>query len=307
MEKQREPIFASQMTRKDDAIQVVIVTGHSGAGKNTVLHSLEDIGFFCINNLPGALLQPFFDSVAQEKIPSRRIALGLDIRGDLASIMQQLFRLKTVWPFSIKIVFVTSSYQVLVKRFQETRRRHPLATQSRDVSEAIKQEQHILQPLSQMADIILDTDQFTIHQLRNCVIRSFAPDGQHHMVVTVTAFGFKYGVPAESNVVFDARFLPNPYFITELKKLNGTDPAIQEYLFAQSCVQEYWDRLQSFALYVIEQSHKEGRFSMNIAIGCTGGRHRSVALVHRFCKQTVQRVNFVEKYRDIERDTYQEY
>jgi len=307
MEKQREQLAASHTVSKEDPTQVVIVTGHSGAGKNTVLHSLEDIGFFCINNLPGALLQPFFDSVVQGQITSSRIALGLDIRGDIGIIMQQLFRLKAVWPFSLKIVFATSSYQVLVKRFQETRRRHPLATQSRDVSEAIKQEQHVLQPLAQMADIILDTDQFTIHQLRNCVIGSFAPDGQQHMVVTVTAFGYKYGVPAESNVVFDARFLPNPYFVPELKKLNGTDVAIQEYLFAQSAVKEYWERLISFATYVIEQSHKEGRFSMNVAIGCTGGRHRSVALAQRFCQQKIKQVNFVARYRDIERDTYQEY
>ena len=291
---------------QDDAIQVVIVTGYSGAGKNTVLHSLEDIGFFCITNLPSALLQPFFDSVVQGHIPSRRIALGLDVRGDIATIMQKLFCLKSVSPFSLKIVFVTSSYQVLLKRFQETRRRHPLATPSRDVLEAIQQEQYVLQPLMEMADVILDTDQFTIHQLRNCVISSFAPDGQQHMVVTVTTFGFKYGVPAESNVVFDARFLPNPYFVPELKKLNGTDTAIQDYLFAQPAVQEYWERLSSFAMYVIKQSHKEGRFSMNVAIGCTGGRHRSVALAQRFAQQTIKQVTFAVRYRDIERDTYQE-
>lgn len=307
MQKQSEHTSATSHPHTKDGIHVVIVTGHSGAGKNTVLHSLEDIGFFCINNLPAPLLQPFFDSALQEQIPSQRIALGLDVRGDLTSIMQKLFRLKTVWPFSLKVVFVTSSYQVLLKRFQETRRPHPLTTATRDISDAIKHEQDVLQPLMQMADIVLDTDQFTIHQLRNFVIKSFSKEGVQQMLVTVTAFGFKYGVPTESNLVFDARFLPNPYFEPELKKLNGTDSAIQEYLFAQKTVQEYWKRLCDFALYVMKQSQKEGRFAMNIAIGCTGGRHRSVALTHRFVQQAIPSVTFAVKYRDIERDNYQEY
>ncbi len=308
MQKQTEheaPSF--DVASAKERAQVVIVTGHSGAGKNTVLHSLEDIGFFCISNLPVSLLQPFFDSVIQEKIPSQRIALGLDVRGDLTTIMHKLFRLKTVWPFSLKVVFVTSSYQVLLKRFQETRRPHPLTTSTRDISDAIKHEQDVLHPLMQMADVVLDTDQFTIHQLRQFVIRSFSKEGAQHMLVTVTAFGFKYGVPAESNLVFDARFLPNPYFEPELKKLNGTDLAIQEYLFAQKTVQEYWDHLTAFALYVMRQSHKEGRFAMNIAIGCTGGRHRSVALAYRFVQQEIPSVTFAIKYRDVEKDTYQEY
>ena len=302
-ERERESIGVH---KNKEIAHVVIVTGHSGAGKNTVLHSLEDIGFFCVNNLPGSLLQPFFDSVIQENVPSARIALGLDVRGNIATIIHKLYRLKTVWPFSLKIVFVTSSHQVLLKRFQETRRRHPLTTEQKDISDAIKQEQHVLQPLCDMADVILDTDQFTIHQLRQFVIRSFSTDGQQHMVVTVTAFGFKYGVPAESNLVFDVRFLPNPYFEPTLKQLNGTDVAIQDYLFAQPVVQEYWERLRSFASYVIDQSHTEGRFSMNIAIGCTGGRHRSVAFVHKLIQEKMNQVSFLARYRDVERDTYQE-
>ncbi len=307
MQKQTERAAVSlDPQKKDEIAQIVIVTGYSGAGKNTVLHSLEDIGFFCINNLPGSLLEPFFDSVIQEKIPSQRIALGLDVRGDITTIIRKLYRLKTVWPFLLKIVFVTSSHQVLLKRFQETRRRHPLTSDTQDVSDAIKQEQDLLQPLCDMADVVLDTDQFTMHQLRQLVIRSFAIDGRQHMVVTVTAFGFKYGVPAESNLVFDLRFLPNPYFEPTLKLLNGTDTLVQEYLFAQPIVLDYWERLCSFALYVIEQSHKEGRFSMNIAIGCTGGRHRSVVFTQRLSLQKIKQVTFSARYRDIERDTYQD-
>ncbi len=286
--------------------QVVIVTGYSGAGKNTVLHSLEDIGFFCVNNLPGTLLQQFFESTVQAEIAHHRIALGIDVRGDIAITLHKLYRLKTVWPFSLKIVFVTSSYKVLLKRFQETRRRHPLANAKNDVSDAIRQEQKMLQPLCDMADVVLDTDQYTIHQVRQFVIRTFCTDKKQHMVVTVMAFGFKYGVPPESNLLFDVRFLPNPYFEPHLKQLNGMDKPVLDYLFCHQAVQEYWDRFCSFALYVLNQSIKEGRFSMNIAIGCTGGRHRSVALAHSFAQKKIPHVTFLTRYRDIERDVYQE-
>ncbi len=286
--------------------QVVVVTGYSGAGKNTVLYSLEDIGFFCVNNLPGSLLQQFFESTVQAEIAHSRIALGIDVRGDISTTIHKLYRLKTVWPFSLKIVFVTSSHQVLLKRFQETRRRHPLASATKDISDAIRQEAEMLQPLCDMADVVLDTDQFTIHQLRHFVISTFCADNQQEMVVTVTAFGFKYGVPPESNLLFDVRFLPNPYFEPSLKQLNGTDQPILDYLFSQKAVQEYWDRFSSFATYVVNQSLKEGRFSMNIAIGCTGGRHRSVALAHSFAKQTMPHVTFLTRYRDIDRDVYQD-
>ena len=251
------------------------------------------------------MLQPFFESIAQEKVPSQRIALGLDVRGDIATIIHKLFRLKSVWPFALKIVFVTSSHHILLKRFQETRRRHPLSNSKKDISDAIKQEQKMLQPLCDMADVVLDTDQFTIHQLRQFVIQAFSFEGQQQLVVTITAFGFKYGVPPESNLVFDVRFLPNPYFEPALKLLNGTDKPVQEYIFSQPIALDYWERLLSFSSFVMMQSKQEGRFSMNIALGCTGGRHRSVAFAERLSHETIKDVSFITKYRDIEKDTYQ--
>jgi UPF0042 nucleotide-binding protein len=289
---------------KNNALsQIVIVTGYSGAGKNTVLHSLEDIGFFCINNLPSSLLQPFFESLMRDELAAQRIALGLDVRSNISAIIPKLYRWKSVWPFSLKIVFVTSSYEVLLKRFEETRRRHPLANSTKDISDAIKEEQGMLQPLCDMADVVLDTDQFTINQLRRFVIKAFSYEGAQQMVVTITAFGFKYGVPPESNLLFDVRFLPNPYFEPSLKLLCGLDAPVYEYLFAQPMVQDYWMRLSTFATYVINQSLAEGRFAMNIAIGCTGGRHRSVALAHRLAQEKVDHVTFLTRFRDIIRDT----
>ncbi len=294
------------MQKHASVSQVVVVTGYSGAGKNTVMHSLEDIGFFCVNNLPCSLLQPFFESIARAEIAHSRIVLGIDVRGNIAKTVYKLLRLKTVWPFSLKIIFVTSSYHILLKRFQETRRPHPLATDILDISDAIRKEQRTLTPLSEIADIVLDTDQFTIHQVRRFVIQAFSVDAQQHMVVTLTAFGFKYGVPIESNLVFDVRFLPNPYFEPTLKQLRGTDKAVFEYLFSHKSVCLYWEHLVSFATYVIKQSLAEGRFSMNMAIGCTGGRHRSVALVRKFAQQKISHVSFLTRYRDIDRDTYQD-
>ena len=287
------------------SVQVVIVSGYSGAGKNTVMHSLEDVGYFCVNNLPSNLLQQFFESIVQGKIDAERIALGLDVRGDIVTIINKIDRLKNVWPFSLKIVFVASSAQVLLKRFQETRRRHPLITVENDLMQAIAQEQELLQPLFDMADLHLDTDQFTIHQLRQFVIKAFSVDGKQEMLVTVTAFGFKYGVPPESNLLFDVRFLPNPFFEPTLKQLRGTDKAVYDYLFDQPIVNDYWERLQSFATYVINQSVAEGRFSINIAIGCTGGRHRSVAFTQRLCQETIDKVIFLPRFRDIDRDSYE--
>jgi Predicted P-loop-containing kinase len=286
--------------------QVVIVTGYSGAGKNTVLRSLEDIGFFCVDNLPAPLLPSFFSSMMLGEISYQRIALGIDSRTDITKTFHKLFGLKSIWPFKVKIVFVTSSYHTLLKRFQETRRKHPLANNDTDVSDAILKEQNLMQPISEMADMVLDTDQFTIHELRKFVIKAFTHDAQQHMVVTLTAFGFKYGAPLESNLVFDVRFLPNPYFDPVLKKLDGTDQRIIDYLFMQPQVEIYWQKLLSFATYVIEQSLAEGRFSMNIAIGCTGGRHRSVALAYVLSQQKIPHVTFLLRYRDKEKETYQE-
>ncbi len=301
MQKHVETNPEAKGSKQEEQPQIIVVTGQSGAGKNTVMHSLEDIGYYCIANLPIALIEPFFKAVSQAEIPNQRIALSLDVRGQIPSVIARLVQLKIQRPFAVKVVFVTSSHSVLLKRFQETRRKHPLADKVTDVSEAIFKEQDLLDPLGQMADIIVDTDQFTIHQLRRFIIEAFTPHGQQHMVVSLTAFGFKYGVPTESNLVFDVRFLPNPYFDPQLKHLNGTDEPLRKFLFAQKEVVSYWDHLIPFATYVINQSLKEGRFSMHIAIGCTGGRHRSVAFVHRFAQQKMKHITFLPRYRDMEK------
>jgi UPF0042 nucleotide-binding protein len=307
---------------------IVIVTGYSGAGKSSVLKALEDSGFLCIDNLPIALLDSFFRLVAQTSIsnlsaeacrakavcqegtpgPDKRrgIALGLDVRSDstMELLKQELHKVGSSWQRAIKIIFVTSSDAVLVKRFQETRRKHPLA-QSCDLLEAIAQEKVLMNPLKMMADIIVDTDQLTIHQLRKLIHTSFAAPTTQRISVSLVSFGFKYGVPPESNFVFDVSSLPNPYFVPELKPLTGIDQPIQNYLFALPEVVDYWKKARDFVRFAIERSYQEGRLFITIAIGCTGGRHRSVAFVQRLAQEVVPHAHFLVKHRDIAHDSEQ--
>jgi UPF0042 nucleotide-binding protein len=285
---------------------IIIVTGYSGAGKNTVLRALEDTGFFCVDNLPIALLNAFFQLVSQAKIPVHKIALGLDVRGqrNFNQCINELYTLRDTWGLLLQLVFVKSSPEILLKRFQETRRPHPLA-QGMDVADAIMHEQQLLKPLLESADLIVDTDQLTIHQVRNFIRSLFALSLDKTMLVSLTSFGFKYGVPAESNLVIDVRFLPNPYFVSDLKMLVGTDQRVLDYLFKQVLVQEYWQKFVDFIGYSIAKMSDEGRSFVHIAIGCTGGKHRSVAFVHTFAQQHIPRVQLLVKHRDMYKDIEQ--
>jgi UPF0042 nucleotide-binding protein len=282
---------------------LLIVTGYSGAGKSTVLRALEDNGYFCVDNLPIALLNSFFQLMSSATMSTRRVALGIDIRGDHAmqELIDEIKKCKERG-YGIAIFFLTASFQILLRRFQETRRRHPLAAHN-GLADAIEQEKKLMQPLIEMADLIVDTDQLTIHQLRAFVRRSFADQQEHAMLVHWVSFGFKYGVPIESNFVYDVRSLPNPYFVPELKNLTGSDKEVVNYLFSLTEVTNYWDRLFDFNKYALEKSFQEGRFFMRIAVGCTGGRHRSVAFVDRLAKELSSQAHFIVEHRDIARDT----
>jgi UPF0042 nucleotide-binding protein len=292
------------MSLSSEKSSIVVVTGYSGAGKSTVLRALEDIGFFCVDNLPLKLLDSFFELASQPQTPSQRVALGIDLRGGQgAMLVERVQACHEQWADILTIFFLKASSTVLLKRFQETRRRHPLA-HNINVAEAIQQEKRALKPLADIADVMLKTDQLTIHQLRDFVRKSFARETEQIMVVNLISFGFKYGVPAESNFVYDVRSLPNPFFIPALKPLNGRDKPVRDYLFSLDEVQEYWEKLLDFIRYAIGKSYQEGRAFMNIAIGCTGGRHRSVALVQELFKQEMPNVQFLVTHRDISRDSY---
>lgn len=290
---------------------VCIVTGYSGAGKSTVLKTLEDLGFLCIDNLPGGFVSVLSHVLAHHTTNTNtntntntaqksKIALGIDsrsgqTRAELGNYIQELKEL-----FVVKIIFLQADTATLLKRFQETRRRHPLAY-NQDITDAINHETDLLEPLKSQADYTIATDGLTIHDLR-LLVRSILADTQPSMVVSLVSFGFKYGVPAESNFVYDVRSLPNPYFVEQLKYSNGTEKAVQDYLFNCSQVQEYWAYLQPFFLYALTCSLREGRSFVHIALGCTGGRHRSVALIEKLAQLSVDQVCFIVKHRDIKKD-----
>jgi UPF0042 nucleotide-binding protein len=280
-------------------MQVCIVTGLSGAGKSTVLRALEDLGFFCVDNLPLALIPSFFYFIRQSAVTDQKVALGIDIRAGQAinELVEQLQTLKEQ-NYTYSVLFLTATMPVLLKRFQETRRKHPLAD-GIDLAEAIEKERELLQPLVQHADIIIDTDQLTIHQLRDYIRNMVTTDKKPRMVVNLTSFGFKYGVPAETNFVFDVRSLPNPYFVPDLTALDGTQKQLQEYLFSLPIVQEYYQKLSEFIAYCLEKCYMEGRFFVHVAIGCTGGRHRSVAFVQKLAELPINNIEFIIKHRDI--------
>jgi UPF0042 nucleotide-binding protein len=288
---------------KQENPYILIVTGYSGAGKSCVLRSLEDAGFFCVDNLPLALLDSFFNLVAQSPCMPGRVGLGLDIRAgqSLEQLVLHINRLRTQGQHIIEILFLRASTAILVKRFGETRRTHPLALQG-NLTQACLNEQQALMPLIDNADIIIDTDELTVHQLRALMKKMFNR-GPHRMVVHLISFGFKYGIPPESNFIFDVRSLPNPYFNDTLRPLNGTDSEITDFLFAQDEVQEYWYYVTNFLSYCVGKAQEEGRVLLSVAIGCTGGKHRSVAFIEKCAQLSFDSVDFIIKHRDMNKDS----
>ena len=290
------PAAAAPQTR-----QILIVTGLSGAGKTSVMRSLEDLGFYCVDNLPVPLLSIFLNLTFHTQTNLLKVALGIDARSEqfLNEFINEIEKLKTQAPlFHLKIIFLNASNQTLLKRFQETRRKHPLAIDI-DLTSAIEREKQLLDPIMAQADMVLDTDVFNIHELRNWVRRSFSDTQTREIIVNLISFGFKYGVPAESNLVYDLRFLPNPYFVPELKMLDGRTGDVQNYLFHKEVVIDYWQRLTDFLCYSLQKFCEEGRFFVSVAIGCTGGKHRSVAFVEKLQQQHWPSVRFLVHHRDV--------
>lgn len=283
--------------------EVIVVTGYSGSGKNTVLRALEDLDFFCVDNLPLDLLPAFFDLIHQPKMCEQKVALGIDVRGahNMNELLAHIKALDEYRTGSVKICFLTSSSRVLLKRYQETRRKHPLGDHL-DIADAIKKEMKLLKPLASVADLVLDTGQLNIHQLRSFIRHSFSGGRHPIMLVNFISFGFKYGVPSECNFIYDLRSLPNPYFVDELRDLGGMDEAVIKYFFGHKEVKEFWKKFIDFVSYTLQRSYEEGRYVVNIGIGCTGGRHRSVAFVCKLANEKIENVHVLIKHRDLNKD-----
>ncbi|WP_324717301.1 RNase adapter RapZ [Carboxydochorda subterranea] len=280
----------------------VIVTGLSGAGKTEAMRALEDLGFFCVDNLPPALI-PTFAELCQQSGRIEKAALVSDARGgeffdDLFEALKSLER-RRIW---YRILFLEASDEVLVRRFKETRRRHPLAPEG-SVLDGIRAERQRLEPLRGRSDIIIDTSSLTPRQLREQIgnqARALAPT--RGLAVTVVSFGYARGIPIDADLIFDVRFLPNPHYVPALQPLTGNDPRVEEYVFGWPVAQEFMERLGRFVDFLLPQFVNEGKSHLLIGIGCTGGRHRSVAVANRLARHLrAAGYEAVAKHRDVDR------
>ena len=260
--------------------QLVVITGLSGSGKTMAARYLEDLGFFCVDNLPVTLIPQFHELLQRSADPIPRAAVVVDVReGRLLDHFPEILRDLRAKGASVSLLFFESSDDVLKRRFSETRRPHPMAVEGASLEEAIQSERDALSGLRELADRIIDTSRFSVHELRTFLKSAFAvAGGAQELNVNVVSFGFKYGVPSEADLVFDVRFLPNPYFVDGLRTRDGRDPAIREYLWAQPETAAFERHLHQLLGFLIPLYAAEGKSYLTITLGCTGGKHRSVAL-----------------------------
>jgi UPF0042 nucleotide-binding protein len=280
--------------------QILVITGLSGSGKTHVSRALEDIGWFCVDNLPTPLIPRFTDLLRQSQ-ELRRAALVVDMRErDFLKNFPKVFHDMKAKGLAASLLFLEADERVLVRRFSETRRPHPLAI-NQPAIEGIREEREALQPIRKMADLILDTSKYTVHELRDYIREHYDLRTQASpIVVSVNSFGYKYGVPSEADLVFDVRFLPNPNFIPKLKRLTGNHPAIVRYMRRQPDTATFLRRLSSFLRFVIPRYIREGKSYLVIGIGCTGGRHRSVMISNALGKALAGRGYTVRvRHRDV--------
>jgi UPF0042 nucleotide-binding protein len=258
-------------------LRIIIISGLSGSGKSTALRTLEDLGFFCVDNLPVLLLPKFIELCQGSTLDVSKIGLVMDVR-ERAFLNEypQICDMLQGEGYHIELVFLESSDEVLIQRFSETRRQHPLSDES--VAEGIQKERERLGELKALADKIIDTSDLTVHQLRTLLVEYFQQWSTRSMHITFMSFGFKFGVPHDIDMLFDVRFLPNPYFVSELKDLDGTDQQVADYVFHRKETQEYLQKLRDFITFQVPLFELEGKTYLTIGIGCTGGRHRSVVI-----------------------------
>lgn len=255
---------------------IVVITGMSGSGKSTAIRALEDDGYFCIDNLPSQLL-PKVTELAGPEV--QRLALVMDVREGnfLAHAPKALDEARRAG-HAVQVLFLDASDEALIRRYQETRRRHPLAPRG-TVADGIARERAALKDLRESAQHVLDTSALTVHQLKSEVHTRFGGEASTRLALSVVSFGFKNGVPPQADLVFDARFLPNPFFVPELKALTGHDPKVAAYVLDRPEAWEFLDKLVDLVTFLLPRFQREGKSYVTVAIGCTGGRHRSVALV----------------------------
>ncbi len=285
-------------------MRFVIVSGMSGAGKSTTLKMLEDAGYFCVDNLPIQLMEPFSQMTFGGESGVECVAVGVDIRSG-----RDLDKLETVLKgmeekdFSYELLYMDASDEVLIRRYKETRRRHPLARDSR-VENGILLEREKTYFLKKRATYVIDTSTMLTRELKVELDKIFVEEKQYNnLYITVLSFGFKYGIPADSDLVFDVRFLPNPYYVPELKYLTGNDEPVRSFVMKNEESSEFLEKLTDMAEFLIPNYRKEGKYQLIISIGCTGGKHRSVTLSNALYSVLKERGYSVKiEHRDIDKD-----
>lgn len=283
-------------------IQIVIVTGLSGSGKSIAIKCFEDLGFYCVDNLPTALL-PKFAELSSQSGEISRIALGLDIRDrDFPLAFPEQLRLLRQGGFSGKMLFLEARDEVLIRRYSETRRKHPLADHV-SVLDGIKLEREKLAGLRELADRIIDSSEYNVHQLRAALASWYGAANQpRRMTLSVLSFGYKYGLPFDADLVFDVRFLPNPHFVDTLRASTGNDQHVVDYILDSEVTQDFLDRCLKFIRFLLPLYEREGKAYLTLGFGCTGGRHRSVAVANLLYQHLqTQGYHMTLTHRDIEK------
>ena len=283
-------------------MRFVVVTGMSGSGKRTAMKMLEDVGFYCVDNLPVPLIEKFVELVATPNGEINKVALGLDVRADqpFGDAQRILDELKENG-YLFEILFMDAGDSVLLKRYKETRRMHPLALEGR-VEEGVRKEREILQGIKQKADYVIDTSNLLTRELKEEIDHIFVNNEEYNsLMVTILSFGFKNGIPADADLVYDVRFLPNPFYIDELKHKTGNDKEVQGYVMNFPEASVFLDKLTDMLDFLIPNYVKEGKHQLVIGIGCTGGKHRSVTLANELYTKMKDRGSYGVKlyHRDI--------
>lgn len=266
-------------------VRFVLITGLSGAGKSQAIRCFEDLGYFCVDNLPPVFIPKFAELCAQSEWKINRVALVCDIRG--RAFFENLFEVISCLDeeeFDHEILFLEAEDDILMSRFKETRRRHPLLDHG-SISEAIKKERHRLEEIRGKAHKIINTSELSPGELKEQIRRLFSPDEPgNNIVITLVSFGFKYGIPLDADLVFDVRFLPNPHYVNSLRPLTGNDSRVKEYIWRWGVTHKFFQKLQDMVIFLLPCFIKEGKTQIFITIGCTGGKHRSVAIINRLAK-----------------------
>ncbi|MEJ5165997.1 MAG: RNase adapter RapZ [Thermoanaerobaculia bacterium] len=277
----------------------ILITGLSGSGKSTVLRTLEDIDFYCVDNLPLPLIERFLKETAKLE----KVAIGVDARSlEYTEKFPRFYnKIKKVWP-NLKLIFTDSTNEILERRFSITRRPHPLGSNC-SIMDAIKKEREILKSIREYADLYIETSNMNIHQLRANILNYFDPETyRKKFIITIISFGYSYGLPSNADIIFDARFIKNPFFVPELKELTGENIKVQKFLEKQRFYKTFLNNIIKLLKFYIPQIQKELRFSFTIGIGCTGGMHRSVAIAIALGKHLEKMgYNIVLIHRDIKR------